>query len=95
MLSRNFTKEQLQIHQLRHKQLPPQINFSILKDDQLKPIHNLVKHEDINYNQRNDCHPILADYGEDQFSIRMNNKREDIHIKPLDSFFSHSVHCSI
>ena len=45
MLSRTFTKEQLQIHQLRHKQLPPQIDFSILKDDQLKPVHYLVKHE--------------------------------------------------
>ena len=35
---------------------------------------------------KNDCHPILADYGEDQFSIRMNNKGEVIHIKPSDSF---------
>ena len=32
MLSRTFTKEQLQVHHLRHKQLPPQIDFSILKD---------------------------------------------------------------
>ena len=86
MLSRTFTKEQLQIHQLRHKQLPPQIDFSIMKDNQLKPVHYLVKHEEIKYNQKNDCHPILADYGEDQFSIRINNKREDIRIKPLDSF---------
>ena len=31
MLSRTFTKEQLQVHQLRHKQLPPQIDFSIMK----------------------------------------------------------------
>ena len=38
------------------------------------------------YNQKNDCHPILADYGDDQFSIRIKNKREDIHIKPLESF---------
>ena len=35
MLSRIFTKEQRQIHQLRHKQLPPQIDFSIMKDNQL------------------------------------------------------------
>ena len=35
MLSRTFTKEQLQIHQLRHKQLPPQISSSIMNDDQL------------------------------------------------------------
>ena len=46
MLSRTLTKEQLQIHQLRHKQLPPQIDFSIMKDDQLKPVHYLVKHEE-------------------------------------------------
>ena len=38
------------------------------------------------FNQKNECHPILADYGDDQFSIRINNKGEDIHIKPLDSF---------
>ena len=86
MLSRTFTKEQLQLHQLRHKQLPPQIDFSIMKDNQLTPVHYLVKHEEIKYNQKNDCHPILADYGEDQFSIRYKNKGEDIHIKPLDSF---------
>ena len=88
MLSRTFTKEQLQIHQLLHKQLPPQVHFSFMKDNQLKPVHSLVKHEEIKYNQKNDCHPILADYGEDQFSIRINNKGEDIHIKPLDSFQS-------
>ena len=91
MLSRTFTKEQLQVHQLRHKQLPPQIDFSIMKDNQLKPVHYLVKHEEIKYNQKNDCHPILADYGDDQFSIRINNKGEDIHIKPLDSFSFQSI----
>ena len=47
MFSRTFTKEQLQVHQLQHKQLPPQIDFidfSIMKDNQLKPVHSLVKH---------------------------------------------------
>ena len=91
MLSRTFTKEQLQVHHLRHKQLPPQIDFSIMEDNQLKPVHYLVKHEEIKYNQKNDCHPILADYGDDQFSIRINNKGEDIHIKPLDSFSFQSM----
>ena len=43
MLSRTFTREQLQIHQLRHKQLPPQINFSILKDDQFKPVQVSIR----------------------------------------------------
>ena len=91
MLSRTFTKEHFQIHQLRHKQLPPQINFYIMKDDKLKPVHYLVNHEKIKYNQKIDCHPILTDYGEDQFSIRINNKGEDIHIKPLDSFSFQSI----
>ena len=91
MLSRTFTKEQLQVHQLRHKQLPPQIDFSIMKDNQLKPVHYLVKHEEFKYNQKNDCHPILADYADDQFSIRINNKGEDIQMKPLDSFSFKSI----
>ena len=52
MLSRTFTKEQLQVHQLRHKQLPPRINFSIMKDDQLKPVQYLVKHEGNKYNKK-------------------------------------------
>ena len=91
MRSRTSNKEQLQIHQLRHKQLPPQINFLIMKDDQLKPVHYFVKHEEIKYNQKNDCHLIFADYGEGQFSIRINNKGEDIHIQPLDSFSFQSI----
>ena len=62
-----------------------------MKDIQLKPVHYLVKHEEIKYNQKNDCHPILADYGDDQFSIRINNKGEDIQIKPLDSFSFQSI----
>ena len=52
MLSRTFTKEQLQLHQLRHKQLPPQIDFSIMKDNQPKPVHFSVKHEEIKYNEK-------------------------------------------
>ena len=91
MLSRTFNKEQLQIHQLKHKQLPPQINFSIMKHDQLKPVHCLVKHEEITYNQKNDCNLLLDDYGEDQFSIRINNKGEDIHRKTLDLFSFQSI----
>ena len=51
----------------------------------------MVKHEEIKYNQKNDCHPLVADYGEDQFSIRINNKGEGIHIKPLDSFSFQSI----
>ena len=52
-----------------------------MKYNQLKPVHFLVKYEEIEYNQKNNCHAFLADYGEDQFSIRIKNK-EDIHINP-------------
>ena len=55
MLSRTFTKEQLQIHQLRHKQPLPQIDFSIMKNNQLKPVLYLVKHEEIKYKHEENC----------------------------------------
>ena len=35
--------------------------------------------------------PILADYGENQFSIRINKKGEDIHKKHFDSFSFESI----
>ena len=85
MLSRTFSKEQLQMHRLRHKQLPPQIDFSIMKDNQFKPVNYLVKHEENKFNQKMitlQFSLIMAM----TFSIRINNKGEDIHIKPLDSF---------
>ena len=36
--------------------------------------------------QTQESHPILADYGTDQFSIRINDKGNDIIVKPIDSF---------
>ena len=65
MLSRSFTKAELQHNQLKHKQLLP--------------------------HQKHDSHPILADYGTDQFSIRINDKRIDIVVKPLQSFSFKSI----
>ena len=76
MLSRSFTKAELQLNQLKHKQLPPQINFALLQNGTLKPVHYLVKHEEILSHQKHDSHPFLADYGTDQFSIRINDKKE-------------------
>ena len=91
MLSRSFTKAELQLNQIKHKQVPPQINFAILQNDTLKPVHYLIKHEEILPHQKHDSHPILADYGTDQFSIRINDKRNDIVVKPLQSFSFKSV----
>ena len=41
--------------------------------------------------QQHDSHPILADYETDRFSIRMNDKVNDIVGKPLTSFYFKSV----
>ena len=91
MLSRSFTKAELQINQLKHKQLPPQVVVAILQDNTLKPVHYLIKHEEILPHQKHDSHPILADYGTDQFSIRINDKGNDIVVKPLQSFSFKSI----
>ena len=86
-----FTKAELQLNQLKHKQLPPQIDFALLQDGTLKPVHYLIKHEEILPHQKHDFHPILADYGTDQFSIRINDEGNDIVVKPLQSFSFKSI----
>ena len=47
MFSRSFTKAELQINQLKHKQLPPQIDFAVLQDSFFKPVHYLINHEEV------------------------------------------------
>ena len=64
-LSRSFTKAELQLNQLKHKQVPRQIDFAILQNDTPKPVHYSIKHEEILPHQKHDSHPILADYGTD------------------------------
>ena len=91
MLSRSFTKAELQLNQLKHKQLPPQIDFALLQDNTLKPVHYLIKHEEILPHLKHVSHPILADYGTDQFCIRINDKGNDIVVKPLHSFSFKSI----
>ena len=91
MLSRSFTKAELQLNQLKHKHLPPQIDFALLQDNTLKPVHYLIKHEEILPHQKHDSHPILADYSTDHISIRINDKGNDIVVKPLQSFSFKSI----
>ena len=85
-LSRSFTKTELQLNQLKYKQLPPQIHFFTIQNSSLTPVRYLKQHEETLPHQKHDSHPILADYGTDQFSIRINDKSNDIIVKPLDSF---------
>ena len=91
ILSRPFTKAELQLNQLKHKQLPLQIDFALLPNGTLRPVHYLIKHEEILPHQKHDSHPILADYGTGQFSIRIIDKGNDIVVKPLHSFSFKSV----
>ena len=91
LLSRSFTKEELQINQLKHKHLPPHIDFTILQNNKLKPVHYLIKHEEVLPHQKHDSHPILADYGTYQFSLRINDKGNDIIVKPLNSFSFNAI----
>ena len=52
MLSRSFTKTELKITQLKQKQLPPQSDFAVLQDNTLKPVHYLIKHEEVLQHQK-------------------------------------------
>ena len=88
LLSRTFTKAESQINQLKHKQLPSQIDLSLLQNGTLKPVQYLIKHEELLPHQKHDSHPILADYGTYQFSIRINDKGNDIVVKPLHFSFN-------
>ena len=39
-----------------------------------------------NISKKTDCHPILADYGDDHFSIRINNKGKTFISSPWAHF---------
>ena len=63
----------------------------MLQNNKLKPVHYLIKHEEVLPHQKHDSHPILADYGTDQFSLRFNDKGNDINVKPLNSFSFNAI----
>ena len=86
IFSQSFTKTELQVNQLKHKQLPSQIDFVIFKKNTLQPVHYLIEHEEVLSHQKNDFHPILVDYGTDMFAIHINDRGNKIIVKPLDCF---------
>ena len=78
MLNRSSTQKELQLNQLKHKQITRQNHSATLTHDkQIKPVDFLVKHETVLPSQKDDRHPILDDFENDQFSIR-NNDNEKI-----------------
>ena len=62
MLSRSFTKAELQLNQLKHKQLPPQTDFALLKTGTLHPVHYLIKHEKILPHQKHEKNMTLIHF---------------------------------
>ena len=92
MFNCSVTQKELQLIQLKHKQLPQPILFATLTlDNQIKPVQYLVKPKTVLLSQKDDCHPVLAVFGKDQFSLCNNEKKEHIIFNKLDSFFFKSV----
>ena len=78
MPGRSFSQEALQLHQVKHKQIPPQFQFATLnQDNHIISLHHLVRNEIVLPSQKDDCHQIPADFGNDQLSIRIKDKREE------------------
>ena len=87
MLGLSFTRRELQPNQSKHNCLNPQTYFETLAhDNQFKHVHYKSKHQIILALQKDDCHPALADFKNDQSSIRNNDKGENIFFEPLFSF---------
>ena len=51
----------------------------------------MIKHEEVLPHQKHDSHQILAAYGRDQFSLRINDKGNDILVISLNSFSFHAI----
>ena len=59
---------------------------SLIYENQFKPVHHLAKQETVLPSKKVDPYPILAVSGNDQFSIPVDDIKEKIISKPLDSF---------
>ena len=79
MLNRSCKKRAVPLNQLKYKILTPQIHFQTLtNDNRIQPVHYLVKHETLLASQKDGCYPVLADFGNDHFSFRIFDAKENI-----------------
>ena len=75
----------MQLNQSKHKQVPPQFLFATLTShSHINLVHCLVKPETVIPSQKGDCNPLIAELGNDQFSIRNNDKGGNFINKPLE-----------
>ena len=91
-LSRDFLSITKKMCQLQHKTLPTHIEFNQLKPkNSLEQIHYLVKNEESLANTKNYSYPILVEYGDDKFTIRIQDKGNTVTYTSLDSFSFQSL----
>ena len=91
MVSRSFTKTELQLSNFKKNNYLAQIDFAIFENNTSTHVHYLIQHEEILPRQKHDSYRIFADYGTDQFSMCTNDKGYDTIVAPLDSFSFKSI----
>ena len=89
ILSRNITIEENQVHQLRHKRIPRDIEFF---DEHGTPVTYPVQHEDNPNDACNDFHPIKYKRGNEGKKLRIQNDGVDFTVNSvLNEFPTNSV----
>ena len=84
ILSRNVTVEEYQMHQLRHKRIPRDIEFF---DEHGTPVAYHIQHEDDPNDTCNDFYPIKHKRGKEEKLLRLHNDGEDFTVSSmLDEF---------
>ena len=84
VLSRNVTVEEYQMHQLRHKRIPRDIEFF---DEHGTPVTYQIQHEDNPNDTCNDFYPIKNKRGHEEKILRLENDGEDFTVSSmLDEF---------
>ena len=92
MFSQFLNHEEQQLIQSEHEHLPPQYQFATLtKTNQIKSVYYLAEQKIALHSRKDDSHLILTDFTNDQFSIRIFGKGDNIIIEPLVSFSSDAV----
>ena len=81
MLSRDFTVVTNNTCQVQQKTLPPHIEFFIITTKKLSKTSSLFSRtRRSSTNPKNDSHSIRVDYGNDQFTVRMQDKVKRLHL---------------
>ena len=84
ILSRNFRAEGYQMHQLRHKLIPRDMEFF---DEHRTPVTYQIQHEDHPNDICNDFYPIKYKRGNEENIVRLQNDGEDLTVcSMLDEF---------